>query len=106
MYLFQGERPAVEGCAADAISDDTELASLPSLLQSDLSLDGAQQSIYDACEVVTTSKKNWELGREYVNLVKDIGKGAFCKVAKAEAWNINGIKGLTTVAVKMLKGKG
>ena len=51
-----------------------------------------------------TKLRNWEISREYVQISKVIGKGAFSQVAKALAWNINGIKGLTTVAVKMLKG--
>ena len=48
---------------------------------------------------------DWEVSREFVHIVKTIGKGAFAQVAKAEVWNINGIKGRATVAVKMLKGK-
>ena len=53
----------------------------------------------------STTSKNWEVSREFVHIVKDIGKGTFSKVAKGEAWNIKGMKGLTTVAVKMLKGR-
>lgn len=74
---------------------------LNSLAISEMSLDTTPQAIYDACE---PTKDNWEVSRERINLTKEIGKGAFCQVAKADAWNINGIKGLTTVAVKMLKG--
>ena len=51
-----------------------------------------------------TKLRNWEISREYVQISKVIGTGTFSQVAKALAWNINGIKGLTTVAVKMLKG--
>ena len=51
-----------------------------------------------------TKLRNWEISREYVQISKMIGTGAFSQVAKAFAWNINGIKGLTIVAVKMLKG--
>ena len=51
-----------------------------------------------------TKLRNWEISREYVQISKVIGTGSFSQVAKALAWNINGIKGLTTVAVKMLKG--
>ena len=51
-----------------------------------------------------TKLPNWEISREYVQISKMIGTGTFSQVAKAFAWNINGIKGLTTVAVKMLKG--
>jgi len=51
-----------------------------------------------------TKLRNWEISREYVQISKVIGTGSFSQVAKAFARNINGIKGLTTVAVKMLKG--
>lgn len=51
-----------------------------------------------------TKLRNWEISREHVQISKVIGTGTFSQVAKALAWNINGIKGLTTVAVKMLKG--
>jgi len=51
-----------------------------------------------------TKLRKWEINREYVQISKMIGTGAFSQVAKAFAWNINGIKGLTIVAVKMLKG--
>lgn len=51
-----------------------------------------------------TKSGNWEITREHVQVVRMIGKGAFSQVAKALAWNISGVKGVTTVAVKMLKG--
>lgn len=51
-----------------------------------------------------TKSGNWEITREHVQVVRMIGKGAFSQVANALAWNINGVKGVTTVAVKMLKG--
>ena len=51
-----------------------------------------------------TKLRNWEVIREHVLISKVIGKGAFSQVAKATVLNINGIKGPTTVAVKMLKG--
>ncbi|KAL9964713.1 hypothetical protein ACROYT_G028392 [Oculina patagonica] len=50
-----------------------------------------------------TKLRNWEMSREHVQVVKMIGKGAFSQVAKAMAQNVNGVKGLTIVAVKMLK---
>ncbi|KAL9964728.1 hypothetical protein ACROYT_G028408 [Oculina patagonica] len=50
-----------------------------------------------------TKCQNWEMSREHVHVVKMIGKGAFSQVAKAMAENVNGVKGLTIVAVKMLK---
>ena len=53
----------------------------------------------------STTQNNWEFSRDNVNIVKEIGKGAFSQVAKAEAWNINGVKGVTIVAVKMLKSE-
>ena len=91
----------------DFKSQNTELTLTQLSSRGHMSLDTDQQSIYDACEVVPTNatKTNWEFNREHVNIIKKIGKGAFSQVAKAEAWNINGIKGQTTVAVKMLKGQ-
>ena len=50
------------------------------------------------------SARNWEINREQVKILKVIGKGAFCQVAKATAWNISDNEESTTVAVKMLKG--
>jgi len=49
------------------------------------------------------SGRTWEINREQVKIIKVVGKGAFSRVAKATAWNINGNKEYTTVAVKMLK---
>ena len=80
---------------------DPELSTLKSTPSEE-----GNQSIYDACNLTQgdATKRYWEVNREHVHIVKDIGKGAFSQVAKAEAWNICGIRGLTTVAVKMLKG--
>ena len=50
------------------------------------------------------STRSWEISREQVNIIKNIGKGAFSQVAKATAKNIHGNQGDVTVAVKMLKG--
>ena len=71
------------------------------------SLDGENQvnSDQEYMQINPATKlRNWEISREQVHVVKTIGKGAFSQVAKAMTWNINGIKGLTIVAVKMLKG--
>lgn len=85
---------------------NAELTTLQSPTSGKMPLDAGQQSIYEACNYVTINATSmWEVRRENVHIVKEIGKGAFSQVAKAEAWNINGIKGLTTVAVKMLKGE-
>ena len=72
---------------------------LPSTRENQVDLDREYMSLNPA-----TKLRNWEISREYVQISKVIGTGAFSQVAKASAWNINGIKGLTTVAVKMLKG--
>ena len=48
--------------------------------------------------------KTWEVSQHRVNIVKVIGKGAFGQVAKATVENLHNVKGITTVAVKMLKG--
>ena len=50
------------------------------------------------------STRSWEISREQVDIIKNIGKGAFSQVAKASAKNIYGNQGIITVAVKMLKG--
>ncbi|XP_068685081.1 proto-oncogene tyrosine-protein kinase receptor Ret-like [Montipora foliosa] len=98
----KGREETLQESRADVLSHSTDVLSLHSLAVSEMSLDTTQQSIYDACKP-TPARRSWEFSREHVNLIKEIGKGAFCQVAKAEAWNISGIKGLTTVAVKMLK---
>ncbi|XP_078379856.1 uncharacterized protein LOC144662795 [Oculina patagonica] len=48
------------------------------------------------------STRSWEIRREQVNIIKNIGNGAFSQVAKATAKNIHGNQDVT-VAVKMLK---
>ncbi|CAH3180398.1 unnamed protein product [Porites lobata] len=67
----------------------------------------SEQQLYDACSYTPPNpeRSSWEVRRTDVTIVKVIGKGAFCQVAKAEVWNLNGSKGVTTVAAKMLKGK-
>ena len=49
------------------------------------------------------STRSWEISREQVDIIKNIGKGAFSQVAKATVKNINDQE-VITVAVKMLKG--
>ena len=49
--------------------------------------------------------KIWEVSQDKVNIVKVIGKGAFGQVAKATVENLHNVKGIATVAVKMLKSK-
>ncbi|XP_078379860.1 uncharacterized protein LOC144662799 [Oculina patagonica] len=48
------------------------------------------------------STRSWEIRREQVNIIKNIGNGAFSQVAKATAKNFHGNQDVT-VAVKMLK---
>ena len=52
------------------------------------------------------STKSWEISREQVDIIRNIGKGAFSQVAKATVKNINDNQEVITVAVKMLKGDG
>ena len=52
------------------------------------------------------STRSWEISREQVNIIKNIGRGAFSQVAEATAKNIYGSQEIITVAVKMLKGYG
>ena len=49
------------------------------------------------------STRSWEISREQVDIIKNIGKGAFSQVAKATVKNIIDQE-VITVAVKMLKG--
>ena len=49
--------------------------------------------------------RSWEVPLDKVNIVKVIGKGAFGQVAKATVENLHNLKGIATVAVKMLKSK-
>ena len=49
--------------------------------------------------------RSWEVSQNKVNIVKVIGKGAFGQVAKATVENLHNVKGIATVAVKMLKSK-
>ena len=51
------------------------------------------------------STRSWEISREQVDIIKNIGKGAFSQVAKATVKNVNDQE-IITVAVKMLKGYG
>ena len=51
------------------------------------------------------STRSWEISREQVDIIKNIGKGAFSQVAKATVKNTNDQE-VITVAVKMLKGYG
>ena len=48
---------------------------------------------------------SWEVGRNDVKVEKIIGKGAFGQVAKGTAKNLLSRSGVTTVAIKMVKGK-
>ncbi|XP_078577731.1 proto-oncogene tyrosine-protein kinase receptor Ret-like isoform X2 [Branchiostoma floridae x Branchiostoma japonicum] len=45
----------------------------------------------------------WEIPRENIVLGETIGEGEFGKVVKAQATNLANVKGVSTVAVKMLK---
>jgi len=49
------------------------------------------------------STRSWEIRRQQVDIIKNIGKGAFSQVPDATAKNIYGSQGVITVAVKMLK---
>ena len=51
------------------------------------------------------STRSWEISRKQIDIIKNIGKGAFSQVAKATVKNINDQE-VITVAVKMLKGYG
>lgn len=46
----------------------------------------------------------WEIPRANLKLGRSLGEGEFGKVVRAQAINLNGRAGCTTVAIKMLKG--
>ena len=46
----------------------------------------------------------WEVNRKHLVLEKTLGEGEFGQVVRATAYNIDGNKEPTIVAVKMLKG--
>ena len=48
--------------------------------------------------------KSWEVPRVSIIIEKVIGQGAFGQVAKGTASQLRGVEGMTTVAIKMLKG--
>ena len=52
------------------------------------------------------STRSWEISREQVDIIKNIGKGAFSQVAKATTVKNVNDQEVITVAVKMLKGYG
>ena len=112
MFALQDQKTTLQmsavyvNTADDPTLADEKLSRLPPLPSDEIELDTGEQTIYETCNYIepAPASSEWEASREFVHIVKDIGKGAFSQVAKAEAWNICGIKGLTNVAVKMLKG--
>lgn len=73
--------------------------------------DAAMQSSTPHAESVTGSPfsklqvdEQWEFPRENLILEQSLGEGEFGRVVLARARDIGGVRGFTTVAVKMLKG--
>lgn len=64
------------------------------------------ETVSRSTEYQTLDRKtmDWEIARNKVSILKEIGKGAFGKVCKATAKDVRGIQEERTVAVKMLKG--
>ncbi|XP_075554189.1 proto-oncogene tyrosine-protein kinase receptor Ret-like [Dermacentor variabilis] len=52
----------------------------------------------------TSVDEQWEYPRENLILEQSLGEGEFGRVVRARARDIGGVRGFTTVAVKMLKG--
>ena len=48
--------------------------------------------------------EDWEIDRSHINILGELGEGAFGKVMKAEALGLPGLQARFFVAVKMLKG--
>ena len=62
--------------------------------------------VMQVSELVLHCDAEWEIDRENLNLLEVIGEGAFGKVLKADAFNLNRQNmGKTIVAVKTLKGE-
>ena len=51
------------------------------------------------------SNTNWEVSCNHLTLFERIGGGSFGQVWKGAAWEVNGTKSWSVVAVKMLKGE-
>ena len=64
----------------------------------------ASSAVSDYMPLVPMTR-GWEVSQNKINIVKVIGKGAFGQVAKATVENLHSMKGIATVAVKMLKSK-
>ena len=72
-----------------------------SQMKADASLLSTEQiSEYGSLNPYTRS---WEIPKEHVTIKQIVGKGAFGKVAKATAVNLQGRAKKTLVAVKVLK---
>ena len=62
-------------------------------------------SVYDDMpRLCVPPDPKWEVPRANLKLGRSLGEGEFGKVVRAQAINLNGRAGCTTVAVKMLKG--
>lgn len=79
--------------ASPAAPDATVQASTPHT-------DSAAGSPFSKLQV----DEQWEYPRENLILEQSLGEGEFGRVVRARARDIGGVRGFTTVAVKMLKG--
>ncbi|GIY35166.1 proto-oncogene tyrosine-protein kinase receptor Ret [Caerostris extrusa] len=91
------------------VSSHISLSGVPSDYVDDRS-NSAQEARNTPSDTSTSGKfvidPKWEIPRNRLQLISDLGEGEFGKVMKAKAWNIGGNKGCITVAVKMLKENG
>ncbi|GFT59044.1 proto-oncogene tyrosine-protein kinase receptor Ret [Nephila pilipes] len=93
------------------VSSHISLSGVPSDYVDDRS-NSAQESRNTPSETSSFGKASfqidpkWDFPRSKLHLQSDLGEGEFGKVMKAQAWNIAGNRGYTTVAVKMLKENG
>ena len=103
--LLQGQETQLQATASYTNAHDNLTVRAKASVTTSLSRENEVSSYQEYMPLNPATKlRNWEISREYIHVIKIIGKGAFSQVAKAMAWNINGIKGSTMVAVKMLKG--
>ncbi|XP_055932593.1 proto-oncogene tyrosine-protein kinase receptor Ret-like [Argiope bruennichi] len=91
------------------VSSHISLSGVPSDYVDERS-NSAQESRHTPSETSSFGKatidSKWEFPKSRLQLLSPLGEGEFGKVMKAQAWNIAGNKGYTTVAVKMLKENG
>ncbi|XP_076346582.1 proto-oncogene tyrosine-protein kinase receptor Ret-like isoform X2 [Tachypleus tridentatus] len=81
---------------SDYVDDRSSSVQEPHQIANETSTGSESKSLGDA---------QWEFPRDKLILEETLGEGEFGRVMRAQAWNIYGQNGYSTVAVKMLKGE-